>query len=81
MQITVGHKKLRAWLAGEGRSQTALAKTLGVTQSAVALWIKGGHRPSAAMQSALAKLGICEPADWLTKKERSKLEAIAGGAQ
>ena len=77
---------MRAWLAVEGRSQTALAKTLGVTQSAVALWCKPGHRPGAAAQAALARLGICEPADWLTKKERAKLDAVApttapGGAQ
>lgn len=80
MQITLGHKKLRAWLAGEGRSQTALAKRLGVTQSAVALWTKGGHRPSAAMQTALQELGICEPSDWLSKKERARLEALRGAA-
>lgn len=80
MQITVGHKKLRAWLAGEGRSQTALAKTLGVTQSAVALWCKAGHRPGAAAQAALAKLGVCEPSDWLSKKERARLEALRGAA-
>ena len=76
MQLTDGHKKLKLWLQGEGRSQTALAKQLGVTQSAVALWCKPGHRPGAAAQTGLSRLGVCEPQDWLTKKERSRLEAL-----
>lgn len=77
MQATTdGHKKLRAWLKGKGRSQSALGRTLGVSQTAVALWVKAGHRPSPLYRAALEKIGVCPATDWETKVERLKREAL-----
>lgn len=80
--LTDGHKKLRAWLKEEGRSQSALGRRLGVSQTAVALWVKAGHRPSPLYRVALEKLGVCPASDWETKSERQKREALEalGGA-
>jgi transcriptional regulator with XRE-family HTH domain len=81
--ITEGHKKLRAWLEAEGRSQSALGRKLGVSQTAVALWVKPGHRPSYLHRAALEKLGVCPATDWETKAERKKreeLESLGGAA-
>lgn len=80
--LTDGHRKLRSWLKEKGRSQSALGRTLGVSQSAVALWVKVGHRPSPIYRAALEKLGVCLATDWETKTERQKREALEslGGA-
>lgn len=80
--LTDGHRKLRAWLKEKGRSQSALGRTLGVSQTAVALWVKAGHRPAHLHRTALEKLGVCLVTDWETKAERQKREALEqlGGA-
>lgn len=79
--LTEGHKLLRAWLQGAGRSQTALAKRLGVTQGAVALWIKPGHRPAEHHRAALELVTSIPATAWLTKKERALLERLAKPAE
>jgi hypothetical protein len=80
--LTDGHKKLKAWLKEPNRSQSALARKLNITQTAVALWVKPGHRPSPLLRDALERLGVCPATDWETKKERERREALEqlGGA-
>ena len=73
---TEGHRKLRAWLKEKGRSQSALGRTLGVSQTAVALWVKPGHRPSPLYRAALEKIGVCAATAWETKEEKQKREAL-----
>lgn len=82
MQLTIAQKKLRAWFKanpdpGEApRTQTRLAKELEVTQSAVSLWLKEGHRPDPFYRKILEKKGICLEVEWLYKKERALLDRL-----
>ena len=75
---TEGHRLLRAWLNQDDHSQTALAKEIGLTQSAIAKWFKEGSetRPASAHRKAIRLVcGIPEPA-WDTDEERALLARL-----
>lgn len=64
---------LAAWLGhGEGRTQTALARALGITPSNVSRWIAGLSRPDSGLREAVRLATGIAPADWLTDSERAE---------
>jgi len=86
------HEVLSAWLAANGRSQSWLAKTLGIGQPSVSSWCRGANIPEPKFRRALAfMLGEDEhgqprlPVEaWLTDDERAeqaRLERVARDVQ
>lgn len=81
MRDSAGREALAAWLAAlPERSQSALARALGVTQPLVATWLSGTGRPVDEMRVALE--GVCgiPAAAWLTDEELARVERIVGAA-
>lgn len=64
---------LAAWLGhGEGRTQTALARALGVTPSNVSRWIAGLSRPDVGLREAVRLATGIASDDWMTDEERAE---------
>ena len=64
---------LAAWLdQGEGRTQTALARALGVTPSNVSRWIAGLSRPDVGLREAVRLATGIASDDWMTDEERAE---------
>ena len=82
---TAGHRALKAWYEKGERSQLAVAKACGVSQSAVSQWIRGETRPAAGLaREALEKMAGIAAAAWLTgaeKKRRAKAERAAAAGE
>lgn len=69
MTRTKGRSALAAWLGGDGRSQSALARQLGVRQSSISGWVRGTSRPEHHYRLALQRMVGIDPAAWMTSDE------------
>lgn len=82
---TTGCVALNKFLTGEsGRTQSWLARALGVSQSAVSVWTKGRSRPSLVYAYAIEILAGIPMEWWTTETERNwiaEMPAIAKDAQ
>lgn len=69
-----GLDKLRRWLeADDSRSQTTIAKLLGISQPSVSAWLRGRSRPD-SLQRELLELHMGIPSeDWYTDGERERI--------
>ena len=67
---TKGRAQLIAYL-DEGRSQSALARRLGVSPSNVNRWRSGLSRPDVGLREAVRLATGIAPIDWLTDEERA----------
>jgi len=77
MQVPARDALAKYMSAEKSRTQVWLGKVLGVSQSTVSLWVRGGPRPSIAQAIALQYLtGI--PVDlWLTENERKLVGSVS----
>lgn len=63
---------LRRWIEAEAsRSQSSLARALGVSQPSVSAWIAGPNRPEAHHREALEAITGVPADDWKTERERA----------
>lgn len=77
MTRTDGQRLLREWLAADtSRSQSSLAKALGLNQSSVSDWIAGISRPDTVMRAALHERCGIDEATWLSTSERKQLSRL-----
>jgi len=77
MVVTEGSARLRAWIAAgprTERSQSAVARAIGVSQPAVRLWIEGATRPEPRHRLALEVLTGIAPTAWESEEERRALK-------
>lgn len=64
---------LASWLdQKEGRTQSALARALGVTPSNISRWIAGLSRPDVGLREAVRLATGIAPGDWVTDAERTE---------
>jgi transcriptional regulator with XRE-family HTH domain len=68
---TKGRALLGAYL-DEGRSQSALARQLGVSPSNVNRWRSGLSRPDVGLREAVRLATGIAPGDWMTDAERAE---------
>lgn len=77
---TRGRTLLLGWAAkdSEGRTQTAIARAIGVTQPSVRDWMMGLSRPRDAQRIAVERLtdGFVERDSWMTEDERDRAEGV-----
>jgi transcriptional regulator with XRE-family HTH domain len=73
---TLGRQLLVQWLGAEGagRSQSKLARELGIRQSSVSLWCSGRSRPDAHLREALEVIASIPRGAWETDEERAVVE-------
>lgn len=58
------------------RTQTWLARTLGIRQAAVSKWVAGAARPEAHLRVAIEVLCGIPQADWMTPREAKLIARV-----
>lgn len=77
MTETSGRKQLQQYLAADpSRSQNWLARTMGVGQQTVSLWLRGYNRPGYGHMLMLLHVAGILPESWLTQEEMNKILAL-----
>jgi transcriptional regulator with XRE-family HTH domain len=81
-KLTRGARLLREWLdAPEAkRSQTDLAKTLGVSQPSVSAWLRGDSRPEDHHREALEIITAIPRGLWRRDAEQDVVERARAGS-
>lgn len=73
-RATVGQIRLREWILSDGsRTQSALAKLLGLHPPVISQWLSGVTCPATEHRALLAEITAIDPDDWLTLSERNEL--------
>lgn len=71
---TRGRELLLEWMGKDSkRSQSAIARALGVSQPAVHMWLTGHTVPSSTHRKAIERLAGIPEDDWQTDKEAARL--------
>lgn len=76
---TPGRAALSAYLSDPAhpeRSQSALAKMLGINQSSISGWVRGTARPEPHLRTALQFLAGIRAETWDTAEERALIERV-----
>jgi ribosome-binding protein aMBF1 (putative translation factor) len=75
---TLGRELLVCWIdkEGAGRSQSMLARKLGIGQSSISLWYHGKSRPDAHLREALEVICGIPRGAWETEKERDVVARV-----
>lgn len=73
---TQGAEALRDYLSQPDRSQSELARELGISQPSVSAWLRGHSRPDPHHRTALEVLASIPAASWETDEERSLVERL-----